>query len=169
MCSVTLFGQSSINYRANLSPLTATNGTSLTLNLALPISLLRNGLRLFILISRIAQLCAQSASHINSKKLRRLTMKGKSLYLLAVLVFVFGLVFVGVTLAQRPATDIDPARHPALADAQHHIVQAFDKIDEAQNANHDQLGGDAQKAKDLLVQASRELKAAAVYADRHHT
>ncbi|MGB6875766.1 MAG: hypothetical protein WBD87_06995 [Candidatus Acidiferrales bacterium] len=58
----------------------------------------------------------------------------------AVLVFVLGLAFVGVTFAQRPATDIDPARHPNLADAQHHIAQAFDKIDAAQNANKDQLG-----------------------------
>ena len=96
-------------------------------------------------------------------------MNRKSLYFLAVLVFVFGLVFVGVTLAQRPATDIDPARHPALADSQHHIVQAFDKIDEAQNSNHDQLGGHAERAKQLLIQASQELKEAAVYADRHHT
>ncbi|MGB6482082.1 MAG: hypothetical protein WBE86_01195 [Candidatus Acidiferrales bacterium] len=83
--------------------------------------------------------------------------------------FVLGLAFVGVTFAQRPATDIDPARHPNFADAQHHIAQAFDKIDAAQNANKDQLGDHAAKAKQLLDQASRELKEAAVYADRHHT
>ena len=66
---------------------------------------------------------------------------------------------MGLTFAQRPATDIDPARHPNLADAQQHVVQAFDKIDAAQRGNHDQLGDHAAKAKDLLAQASRELRA----------
>ncbi|MGC1106931.1 MAG: hypothetical protein WA876_10360 [Candidatus Acidiferrales bacterium] len=96
-------------------------------------------------------------------------MKRKTMYFLAALVFVLGLVFVGVTFAQRPATDIDPARHSNLADAQHHIAQAFDKIVAAQNVNKDRLGDHAEKAKQLLDQASRELKEAAVYADRHHT
>lgn len=96
-------------------------------------------------------------------------MKRKTVYFFAVLVFVLGLVLMGVTFAQRPATDIDAARHPNLAEAQHHIAQAFDKIDEAQNANKDQLGDHAAKAKELLAQAGRELKEAAVYADRHHT
>jgi hypothetical protein len=96
-------------------------------------------------------------------------MKRKSLYFLAVLVFVFGLVFVGVTLAQRPATDIDPNRFPNLADAQKRMAEAYDRIDTAQRANKDQLGGHADKAKELLAQASQELKAAADYAIRHHT
>ena len=34
------------------------------------------------------------------------------------------LEFTGVTFAQRPETDIDPARHPNLAEAQRHILQA---------------------------------------------
>lgn len=96
-------------------------------------------------------------------------MKRKILQFLAAFVFAIALVFVGVAIAQRPATDIDAARHPNLAEAQHHIAQAFDKIDEAQSANHDELGDHAAKAKDLLMQAGRELKAAAIYADRHHT
>jgi hypothetical protein len=96
-------------------------------------------------------------------------MKRKTLQFLAAFVFAIALVFVGVAIAQRPATDIDPAHHPNLAEAQHHIAQAFDKIDEAQSANRDRLGDHAAKAKDLLMQASRELKAAAIYADRHHT
>lgn len=96
-------------------------------------------------------------------------MKRNGSYFLAVLLFVLGLAFGGVIFAQRPATDIDPARHPNLADAQHLLVQASDKVDAAQRDNHDQLGDHAAKAKDLMAQASRELKAAAVYADRHHT
>jgi F0F1-type ATP synthase membrane subunit b/b' len=75
------------------------------------------------------------------------------------------LAFIGVTFAQRPETDIDPARHPNLAEAQHHILQAAEKIDEAQKMNKDELGGHAEKAKQLLDQASRELKEAAEYAD----
>lgn len=92
-------------------------------------------------------------------------MKQKRLYLAAALVVC--LAFVAATAAQRPETGIDPARHPNLAEAQHHILQAFEKIDEAQRANKDQLGGHAEKAKQLLDQASRELKEAAEYANHH--
>jgi len=83
-------------------------------------------------------------------------------------VLLVGLIFVGIALAQRPATNIDPGRHANLAEAQHHIVQAFEKIDEAQKANKEELGGHAEKAKELLDQASRELKEAAEYADHNH-
>lgn len=92
-------------------------------------------------------------------------MKKHSFYLVGVLVIC--LAFMGITLAQRPETDIDPAKHPNLAEAQHHIVQAFEKIDEAQKANKDQLGGHAEKAKQLLDQASHELKEAAEFANHH--
>ncbi|HEV2421520.1 MAG TPA: hypothetical protein VGS59_07430 [Candidatus Acidoferrales bacterium] len=95
-------------------------------------------------------------------------MKHKTLYFVAVLIFVLGFAFGGVIFAQRPLNDINPTRWPNLADAQHHISQAFDKIDEAQKDNRDQLGDHAAKAKDLLVQASRELKAAADYLAHHH-
>lgn len=90
-------------------------------------------------------------------------MKQKSIYLAVALIVC--MAFIGVTLAQRPETNIDPARHPNLAEAQHHILQAFEKIDEAQRANKDQLGGHAEKAKQLLDQASRELKEAAEFAN----
>jgi hypothetical protein len=90
-------------------------------------------------------------------------MKKHSFYLVAVLVMC--LLFIGITLAQRPETNIDPAKNPNLAEAQHHIVQAFEKINEAQKANKDHLGGHGEKAKQLLDQASRELKEAAEFAD----
>lgn len=93
-------------------------------------------------------------------------MKQKIPYLAGVLVV--GLLFMGVTLAQKPATDIDPAKNPALAEAQHHIVQAYEKTEEAQAHWKDQLGGHAEKAQQLLAQASRELKEAAEYVDSHH-
>jgi hypothetical protein len=93
-------------------------------------------------------------------------MKRKNLLLSSILAG--ALVCGGVVLAQAPGVDIDAHRHPNLADAQHHIQQAYEKIDEAQRANRDQLGDHAQKAKDLLLQADRELKEAAEYANHHH-
>jgi len=93
-------------------------------------------------------------------------MKRKSAYLAGALVVC--LAFIGVTFAQRPETNIDPTRHPNLAEAQHHIQEAFEKIGEAQRTNKDQLGGHAEKAKTLLEQASRELVEAAEYANHHH-
>jgi F0F1-type ATP synthase membrane subunit b/b' len=92
-------------------------------------------------------------------------MKNNSVYLTVALAVC--LAFMGVTFAQRPETNIDPARHANLAEAQHHILQAADKIDEAQKANREELGGHAEKAKQLLDQANRELKEAAEYADHH--
>jgi F0F1-type ATP synthase membrane subunit b/b' len=93
-------------------------------------------------------------------------MKQKGVYLAVALILC--LAFIGVTFAQRPETNIDPNKHPNLAEAQHHILQAFEKIDEAQRGNKDQLGGHAEKAKQLLDQASRELKEAAEFANHHH-
>jgi hypothetical protein len=75
------------------------------------------------------------------------------------------LVFGGFALAQGPVVNIDSHRHPNLAEAQHHLQQAFGKIDEAQRENKDELGGHAQKAKDLIDAADRELKEAAEFAD----
>ena len=79
-------------------------------------------------------------------------------------------VMAGTTMmfAQVPEQNIDPNRHPHLASAQTSIAHAYQKIDTAQQANRDQLGDHAQKAKELLIQASRELKEAAEYANSHH-
>jgi len=90
-------------------------------------------------------------------------MKSRNL----VLSFLFGgaLFFGGFALAQGPVVNIDGHRHPNLADAQHHLQQAYGKIDEAQKENKDELGGHAQKAKDLIDAADRELKVAAEFAD----
>jgi hypothetical protein len=84
------------------------------------------------------------------------------------IVFTLGLTLMGIAFAQAPETDISPARHPDLAEAQHHVVQAYGKIVEAQRANKDQLGGHAEKAIQLLEQANHELKEAAEYADHRH-
>lgn len=70
-----------------------------------------------------------------------------------------------IMFAQGPAQNIDPNRHSNLAAAQRSIAQAYQKIEAAQQANRDQLGNHAQRAKELLVQASQELKQAAEYAN----
>ena len=75
------------------------------------------------------------------------------------------LVCAGIAVAQAPSENIDPHKYGNLADAQHHIVQAYQKIEEAQRANKDDLGGHAQKAEQLLSDADRELKAAAEFAE----
>ncbi len=92
-------------------------------------------------------------------------MKLRSIYVVCALAI--ALVFIGVTFAQKPVMNIDPARHPNLAAAQHHIGEAFAKVQEAQQANKDELGGHAEKALELLSQADHELKEAAEYKDHH--
>jgi hypothetical protein len=66
---------------------------------------------------------------------------------------------------QAPVATIDPNRHGNLAAAQGDIVDAYQRIDMAQSANNDQLGGHAQKAKDFLSQANMELSLAADFAN----
>ena len=73
----------------------------------------------------------------------------------------------GILLAQRPARNISGARHANLAAAQRLCAQAYEKITAAQQANEFDMGGHAQKAKDLLEQASRELKEAAEAANKN--
>ncbi|MGB8473143.1 MAG: hypothetical protein WCE61_03525 [Candidatus Acidiferrum sp.] len=75
------------------------------------------------------------------------------------------LVCAGIALAQGPIVNVDPHRHSNLAEAQHHIQQAFAKLEEAQRANRGRLGGHAEKAKELLNAANREIKEAAEFAD----
>jgi hypothetical protein len=92
-------------------------------------------------------------------------MKLRSLYVVAALAI--ALIFIGVTFAQHPEMNIDPARHPNLAAAQHHIGEAMEKVREAQKANKDELGGHAERALELLSQADHELKEGAEFKDHH--
>jgi hypothetical protein len=86
--------------------------------------------------------------------------------LLITLILCIVSAFVGVVFAQRPVVNIDRQRHGNLAAAQSFIVEAYDKLDRAQQANEDQLGGHAQRAKDLLSQADQEVRLAANAANR---
>ncbi len=69
--------------------------------------------------------------------------------------------------AQKPARNVSPHRHPNLAAAQRLSQQAFERIVTAQQANEWDMQGHAQRAKDLLDQANRELKQAAGAANRN--
>lgn len=62
--------------------------------------------------------------------------------------------------------NVSPDRHGNLAAAQELVRQAFDKLSAAQQANNDDLGGHAGRAKDLLRQANEEIKLAADAANR---
>lgn len=71
------------------------------------------------------------------------------------------LAFCLVLTAQEPVVDIDKRVHPNLAEAQRLVVEANRYIAIAQKDNRYDMRGHAEKARDLLVQANNELKAAA--------
>ncbi len=85
-----------------------------------------------------------------------------------ILAAVFGslLIIGGVAVAQRPREDVAPGRHPNLAAAQRLCRQAWNRVMDAQRANEWDMQGHAQRAKELLDQASNELKIAAEAANR---
>jgi hypothetical protein len=55
----------------------------------------------------------------------------------------------GVVVAQKPAQNVNPNRHPNLAAAQRLTARAYQKIIDAQQANEWDLQGHAQKAKEF--------------------
>jgi hypothetical protein len=80
-----------------------------------------------------------------------------------------GLIAGGISIAQGPPErDVNPGRHPNIAAAQRLVDQAYGRIVDAQRANEWDMDGHAQRAKELLDQANRELKAAAEAANHHH-
>ena len=79
---------------------------------------------------------------------------------------VAALICGGVAVAQKPVENISGKKHPNLAAAQHLSQQAWEKIAAAQQANEWDMQGHAQKAKNLLDEANKELKLAAEAANR---
>src|ERR1700689_2523741 len=71
-----------------------------------------------------------------------------------------------IAFAQEPRVDVGE-RHGNMRAAQQLIQQAWQKVDEAQKDNHYNLGGHAGRAKELLVQASQEIKQSAEAANEH--
>ena len=70
-------------------------------------------------------------------------------------------VATAAVYAQKPKPNVNANKHPNLAAAQADLTRAWNKILDAQKANEFDLGGHAQKAKDLIDQANKELKQAA--------
>jgi len=70
-------------------------------------------------------------------------------------------------MGQRPKENIAPRRHPNLAAAERLSQQAWQRIVAAQEDNEWDMQGHAQKAKELLDQANKELKLAAETANRN--
>lgn len=76
------------------------------------------------------------------------------------------LLLAGLAVAQPPARNVSPHRHPNLAAAQRMSQNAYEKIIAAQQANEWDMQGHAQKAKNLLDEVNRELKLAAEAANK---
>jgi hypothetical protein len=72
-----------------------------------------------------------------------------------------------VVFAQQPRVDVGE-RHGNMRAAQELIQQAWQKVDEAQKDNNYNLGGHAGRAKELLSQASEQIKQSAEAANSHH-
>ena len=89
-------------------------------------------------------------------------------YLWIGIVLFLALLCTGFVFAQKPVKNVSPKRHPNLAAAQKLSAQAYDKVIAAQKANEWDLGGHAQKAKDLLEQVNQELKQAAETSNENH-
>jgi hypothetical protein len=69
--------------------------------------------------------------------------------------------------AQPPVQNISSWRHGNLAAAQELVSEAFDRMTAAQQANEFQLGGHAGRAKELLREASIEMKLAAIQSNHN--
>ena len=76
-----------------------------------------------------------------------------------------GLTLAAVAFAQNPGVNVSPFRHPNINAAQRLTEQAINKISAAQQANEYDMNGHAAKAKQLLMEADEEMKAAAVTAN----
>ena len=83
------------------------------------------------------------------------------------LLLALALLCTGLVFAEKPERDISGRRHPNLAAAQRLVDQAYQRIQDAQRANEWDMGGHAQKAKELLDQVNHELKEAAEEANEH--
>ena len=70
------------------------------------------------------------------------------------------IAFGAIAFAQEPPVNVGE-RHGNMRAAQQLIRQAWQKVTEAQQDNHYNLGGHAGRAKELLTQASEEIKLSA--------
>jgi hypothetical protein len=91
---------------------------------------------------------------------------GKRIWMAAIaLCAVFALSAV-LFAEQEPRVTVGE-KHGNMRAAQEYIQQAWRKVDEAQKDNNYNLGGHAGRAKELLAQASEEIKRSAEDANSH--
>jgi hypothetical protein len=89
-------------------------------------------------------------------------MKGRNMVWIALLGL--GLFAGGVAVGQDPGMW---GRHPNLRDAELDCHHASDHLAAAQQSNDWDMRGHASRARDLLAQADREIRAACFAADHH--
>jgi hypothetical protein len=77
-----------------------------------------------------------------------------------------GLVATGFVIGQAPTPNVEARRHPNLAAAQRACDSAYQSLVAAQHANEFDMQGHAQKAEEMLQEASQEIKQAALNANR---
>ena len=80
---------------------------------------------------------------------------------------VLGLGMLGSLAIAKPKIDVSAHRHPNINEAQEFVRKAYEKMNAAEKANEYDMGGHAQKAKELLDKASEEMKLAAEGANEH--
>ena len=107
---------------------------------------------------------AQNSSCAGAVRKRRISPMIKPRVAATVVTF---LLIVGGAATAQPKRNVSGARHPNLAAAQRLSQQAWNRIVQAQQANEFDMQGHAQKAKELLDQANKELKLAAEMANRN--
>lgn len=76
------------------------------------------------------------------------------------------IAFCVLAFAQQPQVTVGE-RHGNMRAAQQFIQQAWQRVNEAQQDNHYNLGGHAGRAKDLLSQANEEIRLSADAANSH--
>jgi len=80
-----------------------------------------------------------------------------------------GLVAGGYMIGQGPPPpNVDPNRHPNLYEAQRACDHAYQKLQDARRANDYDMQGHGKRAEQLLTDASREIKLAALTANQQH-
>lgn len=85
----------------------------------------------------------------------------------AVLSLVSGCATADVAYAPYPDADYAMSRHPNIEAASYNAQQAIDRMQAAQHANHDALGGHAGRTIQLLRDAQSEMQAAAIAATHY--
>jgi hypothetical protein len=90
----------------------------------------------------------------------------KRIFLMVGIAVCAAFVLGAVVFSQQPPVNVGE-RHGNMRAAQQLIQQAWQKVNEAQEDNHYNLGGHAGKAKELLSQASEEIRLSADAANSH--